>query len=181
MKLLSSSSCGLIPQQKCLLYKSYVLPIVLYRYQLWFYNKAPLLYPIKELKKMQFWAVTWILDIFCIFPSLSIEAITNLMPIKLYLQKLCSRSQLKAHSLPANHIIRSLLESSTSNNSILYRMLLSNLTLKQWLKIKRPVFNINNRFNEVFPLLDPFNREFMPSQHLIDIFTKQFSFHILKN
>ena len=60
-------------------------------------------------------------------------------------------------------------------------MSLSNLTPKQQLKIKEPVVDIDNRFNEVFPLFDPFNREFMLGQHLIDIFIKQFSFHTLKN
>ena len=49
-----------------------------------------------------------------------------------------------------------------SNNSISHRMLLANLTSKQQLKIKEPVVNIDNRFNEVFPLFDPFNREFVP-------------------
>ena len=34
MKLLGSSFCGLIPQQKCLLYRRCILPIVLYEYQL---------------------------------------------------------------------------------------------------------------------------------------------------
>ena len=65
MKLLSNSTHGLISQQKCLLYRSYVLPITLYGFQLWFYNKTLLLYPIKELNKMQQRATIWILDVFC--------------------------------------------------------------------------------------------------------------------
>ena len=52
MKLLGNSTCGLAPQQKYPLYRSCVLYITLYSHQLWFYNKAPLSYPIRELNKM---------------------------------------------------------------------------------------------------------------------------------
>jgi len=53
MKILGNSVRGLIPYQKRLLYKSYILPITLSGFQLWFYNKALLSYPLKMLGKMQ--------------------------------------------------------------------------------------------------------------------------------
>ena len=53
MKMLRNSLRGLILNQKRPLYKSCVLPIVLYSFQLWYYNKAPLSYLFKELKRMQ--------------------------------------------------------------------------------------------------------------------------------
>jgi len=53
MKILENSTCGLIPHQKWLLYRSCFFPITLYSFQLWFYNKASLLYPLKILGKMQ--------------------------------------------------------------------------------------------------------------------------------
>ena len=53
MKLLGNSSWGINLIQKHLLYRCCILPIALYRFQLWFYNKASLLYPIKILGKMQ--------------------------------------------------------------------------------------------------------------------------------
>ena len=52
MKILGNLSRGLIPSQKCLLYRMCVLPIVLYSFSLWFYNKAPLVYLLKVLKNM---------------------------------------------------------------------------------------------------------------------------------
>ena len=36
---------------------------------------------------------------------------------------------------------------------------------------------MDNRFNEVFPSFDPFNKEFAPGHCLIDIFSNCFSFH----
>ena len=65
----------------------------------------PLLYPLKTLGKMQRRAAIWILGAFKISPSLGIEAIAGLIPIKLHLQKLGKRSQLQAHSLLPNHLI----------------------------------------------------------------------------
>ena len=53
MKILGNSVYGLISHQKCHLYRSCILPIVFYSFQLWFYNKAPLFYFLKELRKMQ--------------------------------------------------------------------------------------------------------------------------------
>jgi len=53
MKLLGNSSRSINPLQKYLLYKSCVLPIALYGFQLWFYNHAPIAYHMKILNKMQ--------------------------------------------------------------------------------------------------------------------------------
>ena len=52
IKILGNSVRGLIPHQKCLLYRSYILPIALYSFQLWYYNRAPLSYLLKILGKM---------------------------------------------------------------------------------------------------------------------------------
>ena len=53
MKILGNSMRGLNPQQKCLLYRSCALPIALYRFQIWYYNKALLSYSLKMLEKLQ--------------------------------------------------------------------------------------------------------------------------------
>jgi len=53
MKILSSSIRGLNPYQKHLLYRCCAMPITLYSFQLWHYNKASLLYPLKIINKMQ--------------------------------------------------------------------------------------------------------------------------------
>jgi len=53
MKILGNSTRGLNPNQKCLLYRSCAMPITLYGFQLWHYNRAPLSYSLKILNKMQ--------------------------------------------------------------------------------------------------------------------------------
>ena len=126
---------------------------------------------------MQRRATIWILGAFHTSPSFGIEAIAGLIPIKLHLQKLSGRLQLRAHSLLHNHILRSLLETNQSFNIITYWLLLNNLTSKQQLKIKGPVVDMDNRFNKVFPSFDLFNKEFTLGHHLIDVFSNCFSFH----
>ena len=105
MKILGSLVRGLVPHQKCLFYRSCILPIALYGLQLWYYNKAPLSYSLKMFGKMQRRAVIWILGAFTMFSSSGIKAIVGLILINLYLQKLSRRLQLRSHSLSHNHIL----------------------------------------------------------------------------
>jgi len=94
MKLLGNLSKGIDPLQKQLLYRCCILPIVLYRFQLWYYNKAPLSYYMKILDKMQRRAAIWTLEAFKSLPSEGIEAIAEIIPIKFHLQKIAKRSQI---------------------------------------------------------------------------------------
>ena len=85
IKILGNSMRGLNPQQKCLLYKSCVLPITLYGFQMWYYNKALLFYFLKTLGKLQKRAALWIVGVFKISLSFGVEAIASLIFIYLYL------------------------------------------------------------------------------------------------
>ena len=53
MKLLGNSLQSISLLQKWLLYRCCALPIALFGFQLWFYNKAPISYHMKILNKMQ--------------------------------------------------------------------------------------------------------------------------------
>ena len=57
-----------------------------------------------------------------------VDLYMTLIPIHLYLQKLRGRSQLRAHSLPANHILCLLMESNSDTSLHLHLLLLSSLT-----------------------------------------------------
>ena len=128
MKILGNSTSGLNLHQKWLLYKSCALPIALYGFQLWYYHKAPPLYPLKMLGKLQRRAAIWILGAFKTSLSFGIETIAGLIPINFYLQKLSGRSQLRMHSLPANHILCSLIEAKPNLPSIQHTLSLNSLT-----------------------------------------------------
>ena len=177
MKILSNSVWGLISHQKCFLYKSCILSIILYGFQIWFYNKALLSYPLKILRKIQRRAALWILGVFQTFLSFSIEAITGLILIYLHFKKLSSRSQLRAHALPNNHILWSLLKLRPNITSNPHCLFLGLLTKCQCNIIKDLVVNMDNRFNEVFPSFDPLNPQFTPGYRIINSFSSHFSFH----
>ena len=128
MKILGNSNRGINLSQKCLLYRSCILPIVLYEFQLWFYNHALLSYHLKILGKIQRRAAIWILGAFKTSLMLGIEAIVRLIPIKLYLQKLSGRSQPWAYLLSPNYLIWSLIDSSNSRFSSQHPNSLDSLT-----------------------------------------------------
>ena len=177
MKILGNSVRGLIPHQKCLLYRSCILPIALYSFQLWYYNRTPLSYLLKMLGKIQRRAAIWILGAFKTFPLFSLKAIAELIPINLHLQKLSRRSQLRAHTLPNNHILQSLMEPKTNVLFKPYSLSLGFLSKCQCELIKGPVVDMDNHFNEVFPSFDPLNPEFASGCGIIDTLSSHFSFH----
>lgn len=73
-----------------------------------------------------------------------------------------------------------LLKSNSFSDSIPYHLSLNNLIYKQQQKIKSPIVDMDNWYNKVFPSFNSFNKEFIPSHRLIDIFSNRFSFHITR-
>ena len=108
---------------------------------------------------------------------MGIKAITSLTPINLYLQKIGDRSQLRAHSLPSNHILRSLISSCNEFPLHQHPILLNSLTRRQCDLIKGHLVDMDNCFNEVFPSFEFINPELFPSYKIIDTHANCFSFH----
>jgi len=71
---------------------------------------------MKILNKMQRRATICILGAFKMSPSEGIEAIVRIIPIKFHLQKLTERSLIHPFKLPANHIIRDLMDDLPHQN-----------------------------------------------------------------
>ena len=46
--------------------------------------------------------------------------------------------------------------------------------------IKSSVVNMDDRFNEVFPVFDPLNKEFFSGSRIINLFSNHFLFHPFK-
>ena len=111
-------------------------------------------------------------------PSYGLEAITGLIPIHLYLQKLSRRSQLRVYTLSANYIFRSLMNNNSNNTPLSHPLSLSFLTKCQQGLIKGHIVNMDNRFNEVFPSFDPINPKFQPGNRIINNFSNYVSFYL---
>ena len=176
MKILGNSTGGLNPYQKCLLYRCCAIPIALYSFQLWHYNKASLSYLMKIINKIQRRAALWIVGSFKMALSMGIEAIASLTPINLHLQKIGGRLQLRVHSLPSSHILCSLMSSCNESPLHQHPLSLNFLTRRQCSLIKGHLVDIDNHFNEVFPSFDSINLELFPGHRIIDTFSNCFLF-----
>ena len=177
MKLLGNSTRGINPIQKRQLYRCCTLPIALYGFPLWFYNKSLTYYHFNILRKMQRRATLWITGAFQTAPSLGVEAITDLVPIHLYIKKLYRRFLLCQSSLPSNHIIHSILSSNGLHEHSSHNTSIDYLIAKQKSRLKSSLINVHNKRNEFFPSFSFFNHEFKPGNHIIDIFPDHLSFH----
>ena len=178
IKILDNSLKGLISLQKRYLYICCILPIALYGFQLWYYNKAPLDYSLRILRKIQQRAALWIIRAFLTSLILDIEAIASLMPIHFHLKKLQARFHLRGYLLPSNHIIKSIINTDGLNESIAYyHLFLNKLTPKQWSQLYSPLINMDNKCNKFLSSFSPFNKEFSLGKRLINSLLDWFSFH----
>ena len=171
MKLLGNSSREINPIQKRLLYRCCILPIALYGFQLWYYNKAPLSYHMKILDKMQRRATIWILGAFKTSPSAGIEAIAEIIPIKFHLQKIAKRLQIRPFKLLSNHIIRSLMDDSPPSSTTSNLHKIGSLTNRQRTQTKGYLTDSYNKSLGIFPSFSPISIEFSPGNRIIDNFS----------
>jgi len=88
MGMLGNSTRGLLPLQKRLLYRSCVVPIATYGFQLWYFSGAPTKAQVSLLATMQCKAALWILGAFRTSSTSGIEALAGLIPIHLHFKKL---------------------------------------------------------------------------------------------
>ena len=177
MKMLGNSSRGLLPIQKQLLYRTCILPIALYGFQLWFFKGAPIVKNITELKKMQQRAALWITGAFRTSPSEGIKAIAGLTPITLHLRKLNGRHHLRYASIPPSHAINSLLDSQHAKNQAPHKTATSKLTAKQHTNLKSPIKDINERLNSIRNCFNPLHPLFTPGSQIVDHFSSRISFY----
>ncbi|KAF5321476.1 hypothetical protein D9619_001127 [Psilocybe cf. subviscida] len=77
MHMLGNSSRGLSPSHKRLLYRSCIIPIATYGFQLWYFAGAKNKAAIKTLNKMQRQAALWITGAFCTSPGGGIKALAK--------------------------------------------------------------------------------------------------------
>ena len=179
MKLLGNSSRGISPLLKCVLYRCCILPIALYGFQLWFFNKAPISYHMKILNKMLRRAAIWILGTFKTSPSKDIEAIAGIIPIRFHLQKLARRSQMRPFKLLTNHILRNLMDNSLPSSISPNPHSISALTNRQKTTTKGHLIDSCTKSYGIFPSFSPLNQEFSPGSRIIDIFPDHFSFNLV--
>ena len=173
MLALGNSVHGLKPKHKHLLYRSCVMPIVLYRIRLWHYNGARFKGTMKELTKVQRRTVIWILGAFKTTPMGAAEFLAGLIPIDLQIQKLIYRNHIRMHTLANSHITCIVAAGENQACNVSY------LPSKLSKKAKSPL--IDMWANEKLVSIDviPFNEFNAPGTHLLDRFQEHISFDIV--
>jgi len=177
MKLLGNSSQGILPIQKQLLYRTCILPIALYGFQLWFFKKAPIYKNIAKLKKMQHRATLWITGAFQTSPLEGIEAIAGLVPIFSHLQKLNGCHYLCYASVPPSHAINSLLDLQHAKDQPPHKFSMSSLTPKQQAKLTSPIKDVNERLSKITKTFHPLHPLLSPGSRVVNRFSSRIASH----
>jgi len=178
MNLLGNSNRGINPLQKRLLYRCCALPIALYGFQLWYFNKAPTSYHMKILNKMQRRAAIWILGAFKTSPLEGIEALAGLIPIRFHLQKISKRSLICPMKLPTNHILNNLLDDAPPSVKSSNPHNIGTLTNRQKSLFKGHLNDAHSKLLGIFPSFSPIDPEFSSGSRIVDSFSDRFSFNL---
>ena len=86
--MLGNSTRKLPLIHKWLLCRICVLPIILYKFQLWYFKGALLYQSLNFLRKIQKRVVLWITEVFYILMTWRVKAIASLIPIYFLLDKI---------------------------------------------------------------------------------------------
>jgi len=134
---------------------------------------------MKTLNKMQRRAAIWILGAFKTLPSMGIEAIAGIIPIKFHLQKIARRLEICPLKLPLSHLLRSLMDDSLSSSITPNPHCIGSLTNRQRNLTKDHLINSLNKALGIFPSFSPLNPEFSPGLHITDKFSNCFYFNLV--
>ena len=175
--MLGNLSRGLFLLQKCLLYRSYVVPIATYSFRLWFFAGAPTKAQVSLLAAMQRKATLWILGVFCTSPTSGIEALVGLIPIHLHLRKLVKQSCLRAATLPSQHALMSLLSAKHFKGTPPHPQSLALLNNTQCACLKGLLLDTEASLLNLIECFDPLYAEATPGCRLLDSFPDRVFFH----
>ncbi|PPQ93899.1 hypothetical protein CVT25_007796 [Psilocybe cyanescens] len=103
MKMLGSSTRGLRPVQKHVLYRACVLPIVTYGFCLWYFAAARCKGALHHPSTMQRSAALWITGAFRTSPTGGVEALAGLPPINLLFRRLSEQADYRFATLTPTH------------------------------------------------------------------------------
>ena len=112
-------------------------------------------------------------------PSIGIEAIAEIIPIKFHLQKIARRSEICPLKLPLSYLLRSLMDDSPSLSITSNSHYVGLLTNRQRNLTKDHLINFFNKALRIFPSFSPLNPEFSPGLCIMDKFSNCFCFNLV--
>jgi hypothetical protein len=166
----------LSPRQKCILYRSCVMPIATYGFKLWYYSGACRKGQVAKLAKMQHHAALLITGAFSISPVGGVGALAGLIPINLHLQKLVAWSSYWIVTLSPTHPLAALRQRAGSKKVPQHRHSLSKLDYNTCLWVHS---SFAKAVHVCRPLNKPFDadaNEARLGHHLMDLFSWRIHF-----
>ncbi|KDR65447.1 hypothetical protein GALMADRAFT_148700 [Galerina marginata CBS 339.88] len=176
MRMLGSSTKGLEPHSKRLLYRSCVVPIATYGYRLWYFDGAHCKGSMRLLSQMQRKAALWITGAFSTSPGPGVEALAGLLPIHLLLERMATHSILRAGTFSETHPVRSFLTGHMLGKATPHPLSVQLMTRQQRLGTKGPIMDIVKRLPELTERLEPMASIAQPGHRLRDKFWSRVHF-----
>jgi len=176
MKMLGSSTRGLPPREKRLLYRSCVLPIATYGYWLWFFDGTQCKKALSSLKTMQRKAAIWITGAFSTSPTGGVESLAGLIPVHLHLQKMAGRANYRAATISDSHPLWSILGPDHHRGAQAHPCAISKMSEAFKQKVKGTVMEIDRRLPDLTESFEPCAPEARPGARLMDRFSAQIDF-----
>ena len=175
MGMLGNSARGLTADQKRLLYRSCVVPIMTYGFRLWFFSRARVKSLLSLLNKAQRKASLWITGAFRTSPTGGTEALAGLTPVHLHLRKLADRAALRLKTLHHTHALHSLLDRA-SLTTAKHPLALSLLAPGHRHKAGGPLEEMDLATSESSEEFEALCSEARPGDRLLDRFPDRFTF-----
>jgi hypothetical protein len=178
MGMLGNSVRGLEPDQKHLLYRLCVVPIITYGFCLWYFKGARVKGLIKAMSQVQHTAVRWICGNFQTTPGGGAECLSGLLPMHLTLRRLADRGTTRVPMLARSHPLRTILGEAMEGCHQAHPLALANsgplsVTSLQGAAVDMAV-GASALWQDEY---DPFGPDSQPGNRVVDLFQSRFHRH----
>jgi hypothetical protein len=178
MGMLGNSVRGLEPNQKRLLYRSCMVPVIMYGFRLWYFKGARVKGLIKAMSQVQHTAVRWICGNFRTTLGGGAECLSGLLPMHLTLCRLADRGATRMPLLARSHPLRTILGEAMEGCHQAHPLALANsgplsATSLQGAAVDMAVGASVLRQDEY----DPFGPDSQPGNRVVDLFQLRFHRH----
>jgi hypothetical protein len=178
MGMLGNSVRGLEPDQKRLLYRSCVVPVITYGFRLWYFKGARVKGLIKAMSQVQHTAARWICGNFCTTPGGGAECLSGLLLMHLTLCRLADRGVTRVPMLAKSHPLRTILGEALEGCHQAHPLALANsgplsVTSLQGAAVDMAV-GASALWQDEY---DPFGPDSQPGNCVVDLFQSRFYRH----
>ncbi|PPQ86731.1 hypothetical protein CVT25_012927, partial [Psilocybe cyanescens] len=181
MKMLGSSTRGLRPAQKCVLYRTCVLPIVTYGFRLWCFAAARCKGALHHLSTMQQSAALWITGAFRTSLTSGVEALAGLPPINLLLHHLSEQADYRFAILTPTHPVRAFLSRFNCSTITPHpSLLIQTMSEPEIFHTSGTLFEADTNVLALTETILPMNLLSRPGVRLMDRFVDQVHFNDCK-